>query len=88
MNPLCRFLAVLCAGLFIVVGKTPDFGNHTVGVGGNPLQCRLSRLPSGPHRLFHLSCADYVSPVSHVSLAAKGFGVCGVLVFCLWVLGV
>ena len=38
--------------------------------------------------LFHLSCADYVSPVSHVSPAAKGFGVCGVLVFCLRVFGV
>ena len=37
-----------------------------------------------PHRpVFHLSCADFVSPVSPVSLAAKGF--CLVVVFLLFV---
>ena len=37
-----------------------------------------------PHRpVFHLSCADFVSPVSPVSLAAKGF--CLVVVFLVFV---
>ena len=52
----------------------------------------LACLALVPHRpVFHLSCADFVSPVSPVSLAAKGFAwlwcflvflvLCG---FCVW----